>query len=154
MLDLVIYRRPSGLERQPMHPTGQHILVADHDPVRREQVKRVLIDEGFQVATAGEGLAAIRNARGQRFALIVAALGLPGTLDGPATAQQLRSRQPWLKALFTADAGERLHGPVRDCGDVVPWPCPPGELLGCVFEMLQRDRLGGAPSSGAAYRVC
>jgi DNA-binding response OmpR family regulator len=136
-----------------MHPAGQHILVVDHDPVRREQVERVLLDEGFQVITAGEGLAAIRVAGRRRFALIVAALGLPGTLDGPATAQQLRSRQPRLKALFTADAGERLHGPVRNCGDVVPWPCPRGELLGCVFEMLQRDRFAGALSSGTAYRV-
>ena len=138
-----------------MRPAGQHILVVDHDPMRREQVERLLIDEGFQVTSAGEGLTAIRSAGRRRFALLVAALGLPGTLDGPATARQLRARQPWLKALYTADAGERLHCPVRDCGDVVPWPSPRSELLGCVFEMLQRATVVGVDAAGsgrAAYR--
>ena len=138
-----------------MHPAGQHILVVDHDPLRREEVERALIDDGFQVTAVGEGLGAIRAARRRRFALVVAALGLPGTLDGPATAQQLRARQPWLKALFTADSCERLHCPVRDSGDVVPWPFKRRELLGCVFEMLQRADLAGvaaAGSSGPVYR--
>jgi hypothetical protein len=75
---------------------------------------------------------------------------LPGTLDGPAAAQQLRVRQPWLKA-----SSERLRCPVRDCGDVVPWPFKRRELLGCVFEMLQRADLAGlaaARSGGPVYR--
>jgi DNA-binding response OmpR family regulator len=122
-----------------MHPAGQQLLLVDDDPARRAEVERVLCAEGFEVAVVGEGLAAIRAAGQRRFALTVAALGLPGSLDGPETAQQLRARQPGLRTLFLADAGERLHGPVRDCGDVVPWPCRPAELVGCVFEMLQRD---------------
>ena len=137
-----------------MHPAGQHLLLVDHDPARRAEVERVLHAEGFVVTAAGEGLAAIRAARQRRFALTVAALGLPGTLDGPETAQQLQMRQPMLRALFLADFGERLHGPVRDCGDVVPWPCPPAELVGCVFEMLQRDlpRDPAANGGPAIYR--
>jgi DNA-binding response OmpR family regulator len=138
-----------------MHPAGQHLLVVDHDPLRRGQVERILRAEGFEVTAVGEGLAAIRAAGERRFALSVAALGLPGSLDGPFTAQQLRARQPWLKALFLADAGERLHGPVRDCDDVVPWPCREGELVGCVFEMLQRDlppAIAAARGGRSAYR--
>jgi two-component system response regulator MprA len=131
-----------------MHPAGQHILVVDHDPLRREEVERALLDDGFRVTAVSEGLGAIRLARRRRFALVVAALGLPGTLDGPATAQHLRARQPRLKALFTANSSERLHCPVRDCGDVVPWPFKRRELLGCVFEMLQRDDLAATARSG------
>jgi DNA-binding response OmpR family regulator len=122
-----------------MHPGGRHILVVDHDPVRRLQIIGSLLDEGFEVAGAAEGLAAVRAAGQRRFALVVAALGLPGSLDGPATVHQLRVRQPRIRALYTADTTERLHCPVRDNGDVVPWPFKRSELLGCVFEMLQRD---------------
>lgn len=139
-----------------MHPAGQQLLLVDHDPARRAEVERILRAEGFVVSAVGEGLAAIRTAGRQRFAMTVAALGLPGTLDGPATAQQLRYRQPRIKALFIADAQERLHGPVRDCGDVVPWPCRHGELVGCVYEMLQRDLppavAANANHGGAVYR--
>jgi len=139
-----------------MHPAGQQLLLVDHEPARRAEVERILRAEGFMVTAVGEGLAAIRVAGQQRFALTVAALGLPGTLDGPATAHQLRTWQPGLKTLFIADAQERLHGPVRDCGDVVPWPCRPSELVGCVFEMLQRDLppavAANANHGRAAYR--
>ena len=135
-----------------MHPPGQQLLVVDHDPVRRREIERLLIEEGFAVTAAGEGLAAIRAAGQRCFALVVAALGLPGWLDGPTTAQQLRARQPWLKALYTADPAERRHGPVRD-RDVVPWPCRHGEFLGCVFEMLQRDRFAGAAAPGPGSAV-
>ena len=140
-----------------MHPAGQQLLLVDHDAARRVEVERILRAEGFEVTAVGEGLAAIRAAGQRRFVLAVSALGLPGTLDGPATAQQLRSRQPALRALFLVDAGERLHGPVRDCGDVVPWPCRPSELVGCAFEMLQRDlppavAAASADHGGGVYR--
>jgi len=138
-----------------MHPAGQQLLLVDHDAARRAELAHILRAEGFEVAAAGEGLAAIRAAGQQRFAVTVAALGLPGTLDGPATAHQLRARQPGLKTLFIADAQERLHGPVRHSGDVVPWPCRPSELVGCAFEMLQRDLSPAVAENGThgrAYR--
>jgi DNA-binding response OmpR family regulator len=138
-----------------MHPAGHHVLLVDHDPARRAEVERLLIGEGFAVMPIGDGLAAIRAARQGRFALAVAALGLPGALDGPATVRQLRRHQPWLRALYTADTGERRYGPVRVTDDVIPWPCREGELVGCVFEMLQRNPLSATaddPPGHAAFR--
>ena len=139
-----------------MHPAGQQLLLVDHDPGRRAEVARILCAEGFEVTAVGEGLAAIRAVGQRRFALAVAVLGLPAMLDGPMTAQQLRARQPCLRTLFIAGAQERLHGPVRDSDDVVPWPCRPAELVGCVFEMLQRDLLPAVAANAsrgfAAYR--
>jgi DNA-binding response OmpR family regulator len=138
-----------------MHPAGHQVLLVDHDPARRAEVERLLTGEGFAVMPVGDGLAAIRAARRRRFALAVTALGLPGTLDGPTTVRQLRRHQPWLRALYTADASERRYGPVRDTGDVVPWPCREGELVGCVFEMLQRNLLAPTaddPPGRAAFR--
>jgi CheY-like chemotaxis protein len=138
-----------------MDPETTQILIIDNDAGRRRLSQRVLGEEGFAVTAVADGFSAIRAAGSRRFALALAAVELPGTLDGAITIRQLRARQPWLKALYTADAGERLHCPVRDCGDVVPWPSPRSELLGCVFEMLQRATVVGVDAAGsgrAAYR--
>jgi hypothetical protein len=76
--------------------------------------------------------------------LVIAAVELPGTLDGVTTVRRLRARQPWLKALFT---GEFARGPRwagRDCDEFIAAPFHRRELLGCAFELLQRESLPGA----------
>ena len=127
-----------------MYPAGQSILVIDNDAARRRSVEQILAAEGFTVTAVGEGLSALRAAQQERFALAIAALGLPGTLDGVATVRQARSRQPWLRALFVVAPGEapRRDSPDRD--DTITAPLVRHELLGCVFELLQRETFPGA----------
>ena len=127
-----------------MYPDGQKVLIVDHDPGRRQSIERILTGEGFAVTAVSEGFAALRAAGKRRFALIIAAVNLPGTLDGLTTVRRLRARQPRLKALFT---GEFARGPrwsSRDCDEFIAAPFHRRELLGCVFELLQRDVLPGA----------
>jgi DNA-binding response OmpR family regulator len=86
----------------------------------------------------------LRAAGKRRFALIITAVDLPGTLDGVSTVRRLRAHHPRLKALFT---GEFARGPrwsSRDCDEFIAAPFHRRELLGCVFELLQRDNLPGA----------
>src|SRR5580658_8570078 len=90
-----------------MYPEGQEILVVIDDREPRERVARILGDEGFAITAAAEGLAALRAVGSQRFAMVVAANRLPGSLDGATTVRQARTRQPWLKALFIDDASIR-----------------------------------------------
>ena len=128
-----------------MYPEAEHILVIDSDPRRRELTKEVLAAEGFAVTAVADGFSAIRVAGRQRFALVVAALRLPGTLDGAGTLRQLRARQPGLKALFTGELAARSLRPERECDEFISAPFDRRELLGCVFELLQRGaaaRLG------------
>jgi DNA-binding response OmpR family regulator len=122
-----------------MYPDDKDILVIDDDPQRRELIQRVLAEEGFAVVAVAEGFSALRAAAGRRFALTVAALGLPGTLDAGATLRHLRARQPWLKALFTGQAAARVSLPDRDSEDFIPSPFHRRDLLGCVLELLQRE---------------
>lgn len=127
-----------------MYPVGQNVLIVDDDLARRQQIERILAEEGFAVATASEGFAALRAAGEKRFSLIISAVDLPGTLDGVTTVRRLRARQPRLKALFT---GEFARGPRwagRDCDEFIAAPFHRRELLGCVFELLQRDSLPGS----------
>lgn len=121
-----------------MYPEGKQILVIDNDTPRRRLSERILIDEGFAVTAVSQGFSAIRAAERRRFALAIAAVNLAGSLDGRTTVRQLRVRQPWLKALFTGDAA---LWPPRSDGDgdgFIPAPFHRRNLLGCVFELLQR----------------
>src|SRR5229473_431319 len=97
-----------------MYPDGQEILVVIDDSERRERVARILGNEGFAVTAAAEGLAALRAVGAQRYALVVAATRLPGSLDGKTTVRRARARQPWLKALYIEN---RMTRPARDNPD-------------------------------------
>jgi two-component system phosphate regulon response regulator OmpR len=126
-----------------MYPEGKHILVIDSEPKRRQLSESVLAEEGFSVAAVAEGLSAIRTAAGCRVALAVGAVDLPGTLNGLATLRQMRARQPWLKALFVGDPARRPARLDADRDDFIGAPLQRRELLGCVFELLQREPLFG-----------
>ena len=96
-----------------MYPEGQRILVIDDDERRCQLIERVLTEEGFAVTAVAQGFSAIRATTRGRFALAIASVNLPGTLDGPATMRQLRGRQPWLKVLFTGDVAQWPRRPDR-----------------------------------------
>ena len=121
-----------------MYPEGK-ILVIDDDTRRRQLCERILIEEGFAVTAVPEGFSAIRAAQSVRFALAITAVGLPGTLDGLTTMRQLRSRQPWLRALFTGEVACRPQCPDRNRDDFIPSPFDRRDLIGGVFELLQRE---------------
>ena len=122
-----------------MYPEGQAILVVIDDDERREHVAQLLGDEGFAVTAAAQGLAALRAVRAQRYAMIVAASHLPGSLDGATTVRRARARQPWLKALFIEHSGARRSRGNLDSDDFICTPFERHELIGCTFELLQRD---------------
>jgi DNA-binding response OmpR family regulator len=122
-----------------MYPEGQEILIVIDDRERRERVARILGDEGFAVTVAAEGLAALRAIGMRRFAMAVAATRLPGSLDGATTVRQARAKQPWLKALFVDDSGNRRDSGNPDTDDFITAPFERHELIGCTFELLQRN---------------
>jgi DNA-binding response OmpR family regulator len=126
---------------RPMFPEGQNILLIDGEPRRRRHSERVLATDGFPVTAVAEGFSAIRTVARRRFALAVIAVDLPGTLDGVATLRQLRARQPWLRTLFTGDPASRPRRLDPDRDDFIAAAFHSHELLGCVFELLQREPL-------------
>jgi CheY-like chemotaxis protein len=117
---------------------AQHVLIIDDNAERRQMIAAVLGGEGFAVTAVAEGFSAIRVAGGQSYALALVAVALPGMLDGAATVRQMRARQPWLKALYTGEAAQRPRRPAGDCDDFIAAPFHRRDLLGCVFELLQR----------------
>jgi two-component system, OmpR family, phosphate regulon response regulator OmpR len=132
-----------------MYPQGREIIVVVDEPERRERIVRILADEGFAVTAAAEGLSALRAMAARRYALVVAAVTLPGSLDGPTTVRRARQRQPWLKVLYTAEPERRPLAANPDLDDFIAAPFERRELLGCTFELLQR----GAEAADLARRI-
>jgi two-component system response regulator MprA len=126
-----------------MYADGREILVV-HEPERRERIVRILAGEGFAMTAASEGLSALRAVGARHYSLIIASTGLPGSLDGATTVRRARQRQPWLKALYITDAANRpaLANPETD--DVITVEFQRWELLGCTFELLQREPMADA----------
>jgi DNA-binding response OmpR family regulator len=129
-----------------MYPEEKRILVVDDDTRRRQLCERVLLEEGFAVTPVPEGFSAIRAAQSGRFALAITAVGLPGMLDGLTTMRQLRARQPWLKALFTGEVACRPQCPDNNQDDFIPSPFDRRDLIGGVFELLQREVTHAEPA--------
>ncbi len=124
----------------PCTRESHEILVIDHDGARREAIAATLREEGFPVTALAEGLAGLRAICQRGFALVIAAMGLPGTLDGVATMRQARGKQPDLKFLLVADYPRLPLWLSRMMPDeVIAAPFHRWELIGCVFELLERD---------------
>jgi len=136
-----------------MYPEGKQILVIDDDTRRLQLIERILVEEGFAITAVAQGFSAIRAAASGSFALAIVAVDLPGTLDGAATLRQIRARQPSLKALFTGDVARSPRRPDRSCDDFIPSPFHRRDLLGCVFELLQREIRHGQIACGHHSRA-
>ena len=80
------------------HPPSV-LVVEDEEPIRT-LIVNVLRDEGFDVASAGSGWAALDIAERKKFDLLVTDIGLPDGLDGIELAQCVRTRRPALRCLF------------------------------------------------------
>jgi len=136
-----------------LYPEQQNILVVEHHQATRKLIAGILSEEGFAVTSAAEGLAALRAVQKSHFDLIVAALDLPGALDGFTTVRRARMRLPRLRALFTAECAPERQCCNPDCEEFIAVPFQRRELLGCVFELLQRDALPGGADLVRRCRV-
>jgi len=135
------------------YPQGKDILVVVHDPERREQIARLLTDEGFAVTMAADGLAALRVCAVRRFGLIVAATDLPGSLDGPGIVRRVRRRQPGMKVLYAGEPATRPAFSNPDTDDFITVPFERHELIGCVYELLHRTAAAVAAGLGRRIRA-
>ena len=102
------------------------------------------------MTAVADGPAALHQIEAKPFALIVAEIRLPGTLDGLTMLHQARAVQPSIKCLFTSRFAPAPLWSNAERDEFIAKPFHRRELLGCVFELLERDR---APSSAAAEHL-
>ncbi len=133
-----------------MYPVEQEILVVDSDQTARALIEQTLVDQGFAVAAVADGNAALRQIATRPFAVVIAEIVLPGTIDGLTTLRQARALQPRLKCLFTSRFAPSPPWCSDELDEFIAKPFHPRELLGCVFELIERD---AAPRKAAAEHL-
>ena len=80
---------------------GQTVLLVDDDANVRMCVAEILTEHGCQVLEAGDAAQALQILRsGERLALLVSDVGLPGGMNGRQLADAARALRPKLKVLF------------------------------------------------------
>jgi two-component system response regulator MprA len=115
------------------------VLVVDDDPLIQKMMRRVLEAEGYDVALAGDGPAALDVVRAEDIDLVILDVMLPG-MDGFEILRVLRQESAVPVLMLTArdEASDKIAG--LDCGadDYVVKPFNPDELLARVRALLRR----------------
>jgi CheY-like chemotaxis protein len=90
-------------------PTTATVLVVDDESGVRDVVRRVLLNEGYRVIEASDGLDALRVAEAEAapLDLLLTDLKMP-RMDGRQLADALRKRQQNLKVLFLTAYADNL----------------------------------------------
>jgi len=91
---------------------------------------------------ANDGTTALEIFERQAVDLAVVDMRLPGGLNGLETVRRARARHPDLKALFISGVDPIPSRRDPDREDFVSKPFSGHELLGCVFELLLRNKNG------------
>src|SRR6266496_4347834 len=136
-------RRPDG--------TPIRVLVVDDEPSLAELLASVLRYEGWEIRTAGEGLAAVRTAREFRPDAVVLDVMLPD-LSGLEVLGRLRAELPHVCVLFLTarDAVEdRVAGITAGGDDYVTKPFSLEEVLARLRGLLRRANLTWAQTEGS-----
>ncbi len=119
--------------------TPSRVLVVDDDPRILSMMRRVLQLDGYEVALAADGDAALQAIRREGADLVILDLMLPGR-DGFDVCRTLRqeSRVPILMLTARDEATDKVAGLDSGADDYVVKPFHPDELLARVRALLRR----------------
>jgi DNA-binding response OmpR family regulator len=115
------------------------ILVVDDEPLMVTLVEKILVEEGYKVITAGDGVYAMSLVREYNPDLILMDIRMPGP-DGILTLQRLRDISQVPVIMVTGMGGEELVEQSIDSGadDFIRKPFKPKELVARVKAKLRR----------------
>ncbi len=135
----------------PIRPPGP-ILVVDDDPKIVALVRMYLERERYPVATASNGLAALRAIEELEPRLVVLDLMIP-ELDGLAVMRRVRQQGdvPILVLSARGSVGDRILGLSEGADDYLPKPFSPAELVTRVGAILRRAERG--PAAGTVLTL-
>ena len=131
----------------------QHILVVDDDPTISDVVARYLRGDGFDVAVALDGQAALDQANETYPDLVVLDLMLP-KVDGLEVCRRLRAlgNVPIIMLTAKGEEMDRLIGLNLGADDYMTKPFSPRELVARVKAVLRRTAAMPEPYEGDTLR--
>jgi DNA-binding response OmpR family regulator len=128
------------------------VLIVDDEEAFASVVSSYFTRDGYRVAVAHDGPAAVRTAREVHPDLVILDLMLPG-FDGLEVCRRLRGFSQAYVLMLTARGEDidKIVGLAVGADDYVVKPVSPRELLARASAMLRRPRtLTGAPDTEAA----
>jgi len=129
------------------------VLVVDDDRSVRESLRRSLQFNGYEVATAADGLEALETIAKQRFDIIVLDVMMP-RLDGLETCRRLRAlgEEVPIIVLTARDAvSDRVSGLDAGADDYLPKPFALEELLARLRALLRRAQPAGVDGEALTF---
>lgn len=128
-----------------------HILLVEDEPLVALVLETALADEGFDVSTAPDGIAALRLADSTEIDLLLTDVLMPG-MDGIELVATLRARRPELPVVLMTGYvpldGRDALARLRDEGTpILHKPFPPEAATAAVRARLARVP-GGAQGNG------
>ncbi len=120
------------------------ILIVDDEIRIREMIRKYAEYEGFQVAEAANGMAAVEMCETQPFDLIVMDIMMP-ELDGFSACRQIKKTAPDMPIIMLSALGEeydKVHGFDLGVDDYVVKPFSGKELMMRIHAILKRTRSG------------
>jgi len=130
--------------------TVKKILVVDDEPAIVEVIERYLVDEGYVVHKAHDGLAAVQQFEIARPDLVLLDLKLPG-MSGWDAFRQIRAQSdvPVIMLTSRTDEIDKILGLELGADDYIGKPFSPREVVARVKTVLRRMRQSTeADSSG------
>ncbi|MBA2894815.1 response regulator transcription factor [Nonomuraea soli] len=125
------------------------LLVVDDEPALREALQSSLEFEGYQVATASDGQAALDELGRQSYDAVLLDVMMP-RLDGLTACRRLRAggnHVPVLMLTARDAVGDRVSGLDAGADDYLVKPFELDELLARVRALLRRSALGSGPGA-------
>jgi two-component system alkaline phosphatase synthesis response regulator PhoP len=131
-------------------------LVAEDDPDIVELLTHYLRADGWSVATAGDGRAALDRLKRESFELLLLDIQMPG-VDGLAVCAAVRADPrtqaiPVVMLTARGDETDRILGLEMGADDYIVKPFSPKELLARVRALFRRIERQGGPSPVLEFR--
>ncbi len=131
------------------------VLVIDDEPGIRDMLSYELSQEGFEVETAENGLAAVEALKRRKFDLAVTDLKMPG-MDGVETVEALRALDPDIEVIVAtgyASVETAVACMKRGAYDYIQKPYDPAELMLLLDRATEKNRLQSVVSLYEASRA-
>lgn len=125
------------------------VLVVDDDPEIRQSVMDILRRAGCRVVEAADGAAAIAAAVAVKPDLVFLDMTMPGGMDGPQVAAEIRRRfaehaMPMVALSAGTEAVDRARAIEAGCSLYLTKPCAPSRIRQVAEDMLRMSTRGSA----------
>ncbi len=141
--------RPSDIDKRDSLPdarreaSGELILVVEDDPGVRAFTVETLLELGYRVLEAADGVEALRQLESEPLiSLMFTDVGLPGAMTGRQLADMAQARCPSLKVLFTTGYARNAivhHGRLDPGVELITKPFTGSALAARVRELLDTE---------------